>query len=251
MRTNALGTLSLILVLGAACASGLSAKEKETVAIHHDLAVEALRTGRFDEALRYYELALQMNDAMAEAHLGKGIVLEFGFGRIEEAEAEYRRALELRPGFSEAHNNLGQLQAKRGDLEESLKSFDRALSNLLYKESFIARCNKGEALYQMGRRLEGISEIKACLGQNRRYCQGHRVLGRIYLEEGKVKEALEELSAYAQACERVADAHYQLGLAHIRAGDAEQAKLAFEKCESLGRDTDVADSCRKSRERLQ
>lgn len=239
-----------LLALAAACAHGPSKKERENAEIHYNLGTDALRGGRAQDALREYDEALKLDEQFADAHMGRGLVLEAAFGRADEAEREYRRALELRPGYSDAHNNLGQLLARSGRLEAALKEFDAALQNMLYKEPWVARCNKGQALWRMGRKDEGLAEFRACLGQAPRFCQGHRELGRLWLADGKAREAVEEFGQYARACERVPDAWYQLGLAHLRAGDAEKAREALDKCLGLGAEGALADDCRRAREPL-
>jgi type IV pilus biogenesis/stability protein PilW len=238
-------------LLAAACAGAPSAKEREKAEIHYNLGVEALRAGRVQEALKEFDEALAGDEAFADAHLGRGLVLEYGYSRLDEAEKEYRRAIELRPAYSEAHNNLGQLLAKKGRLPEAITEFDAALENMLYKEPFIARCNKGEALNRMGRRDEGVAELKLCLQANPGYCFGHRALGLIRMDEGNGAAAVDAFQKYSQHCPQAPDAWLQLGLAHLRAGNAEKAGEAFEKCESAGKIGDVADECRRRRAVLQ
>ncbi len=58
------------------------------------------------------------------------------------------------------------------------------------------------------------------------FCKGRRELGRVLLDEGRMKEALAELSSYARFCDRVPDAHLQLGLARMKAGDVPGAREA-------------------------
>ncbi len=239
-----------LLALAAACAHGPSTKERENAEIHYNLGTDALRNGRPQDALREYDEALKLDEGFADAHMGKGLVLERAFGRTDEAEREYRRALALRPGYSEAHNNLGQLMAQTGRLEAALKEFDAALQNMLYKEPWVARCNKGQVLWRMGRKDEGLAEFRTCLEQAPRFCQGRRELGRLWLADGKAREAIEQFSQYARDCERAPDAWYQLGLAQLRAGDADKAREALDKCLSLGAEGSLAEDCRRAREPL-
>ncbi|WP_242395307.1 tetratricopeptide repeat protein [Anaeromyxobacter oryzisoli] len=229
-----------------ACAHGPSAKERRTAEIHHDLGVEALRAGKAPDALKEFDDALEANPRFPEAHLGRGLVLELAFGRLDEAEREYRRAIELVPNYSEAHNDLGQLLAKTGRWDDALKEFDAALDNMLYKEPWVARCNRGQALYRRGSRAEGLAEMRACLEIAPAYCDGRRELGRVLLQDGKVKDAIDELEAYARACERRADAHQQLGLARMKAGDVAGARAAFERCKELGEGAAAGEECRRS-----
>lgn len=246
--------MRILLVLAAAstlACAGASLKERRSAEIHHDLGVEALRGGRYPDALREFDAALAVDDAFPEAHRGRAIVLDLGFGRTEEAEKAYRRALELRPAFSEARNDLGQLLARTGRYEAAVAEFDAALANMLYKEPYVARCNKGLALHRMGRKEEGLSELHACLAVAPTFCKGRRELGRVLLDEGNVREALDELSAYARLCEKVPDAHLQLGLARMRAGDVAGARESFERCRDVGNATAEGEECRRSLSLLQ
>jgi Tfp pilus assembly protein PilF len=249
MRTARLLALAAASLL--ACAHGPSSKERRSAEIHHDLGVDALRTGRFPDALREFDAALAVDDGFAEAHRGRALVLDFGFGRSEEAEKEYRRAIALKPDYSEAHNDLGQLLARTGRHDAAIAEFDAALENMLYKEPYVARCNKGLALHRMGRREEGLAELRSCLSLAPTFCKGRRELGRVLLEEGKLREALDELGAYARWCDKVPDAHLQLGLARMKAGDVTGAREAFERCRDVGNGSAEGEECRRSLSLLQ
>ncbi len=238
--------LALAAATALSCAHGLSSSDRRSADIHHDLGVDALRTGRFPEALKEFDAALAIDDRFAEAWRGRGIVLDLGFGRAEDAEKAYRRAIELSPGYSEARNDLGQLLARAGRYDEAIAQFDAALDNMLYKEPYVARCNKGLALNRMGRRDEGLAELRACLAAAPTFCKGRRELGRMLLDEGRVREALDELGAYARWCAKVPDAHLQLGLARMKAGDVSGAREAFERCRDLGGGTAEGEECRRS-----
>jgi Tfp pilus assembly protein PilF len=240
-RLAALATVSLL-----ACVHTPSARERKTAEIHHDLGVEALRLGRFPDALKEFDLALESDDRFPEAHRGRALVLDLGFGRLPEAEKSYRRAVELRPSFSEAHNDLGQLLARTGRWDEAVREFDVALENMLYKEPFVARCNKGLAVWGSGHKEEGLAQLRSCVGTWPAYCRGRRDLGRSLLEDKRTKEALDELAAYARYCEKIPDAHLQLGLARMKAGDVAAAKAEFVRCTELGEGTRGGEECRKS-----
>jgi len=242
-------TLALFLALFGACAGTPSAKQREGAEIHTNLGLESLRAGRAQEALREFEAALERDPDMADAWLGRALALD-SLGHSDEAEKGYRKALSLRPGFSEAHNNLGQLLARRGKHAEAVEQFDLALTNMYYREPFVARCNKGQALLAMGRREEGLEQLKVCITQNPRYCAGQRALGLGQLEAGRTKEALAALQRYGQLCDKEPDAPYQLGLAYLRIGDVAGAREAFGHCEQLAGSSDLGTECRRSRDML-
>ena len=247
MRIRALAAL---LLLAAACAHSPSKREKDSAVIQSDLGAEALRGGRMQEAVKSYDEAIALDPDLAEAHLGRGLVLELGFDRLDEAEVEYRKAIQLKPTLSEAHNNLGQLLARTGRLEEAVKEFDAAMANMLYAEPWVARCNKGQALWRMGRKDEGVAELKACLGFQPKYCQGWRELGRVQLADGQARDAVASLEQYAKLCENVADAHNQLAIALLRTGQAARARDEFRRCAELADGKPLGTDCRKGAEQL-
>ncbi|HET6439167.1 MAG TPA: tetratricopeptide repeat protein [Anaeromyxobacter sp.] len=237
--------LSPLLAVALLACAGPSAKQRRGAEIHHDLAVEALRAGRAQEALREYDEALRQNPRFPDAYLGRGLVLEFGFGKLNEAERDYRQALALRPEYPEAHNNLGQLLAKTGRTEQAMAEFDAALADMMYREPWVARCNKGLALWRSGRKEEGLAELRNCVTLSPRYCAGRRDLGQVLLGEGRIKEALDQLTAYAQLCNGP-DAQLQLATARMKAGDGTGAREALEKCLELGQGKPEGEECARS-----
>lgn len=244
-----LAAVAALLLSG--CAGLSSGKARQDAELRAGLGWEALKAGRVAESLREFEAAIDADGRYPDAWLGKGVVLEKGYRKDAEAEKAYRRALELNPNFPEAWTDLGQLLGRTGRTDEALKAFDSALTEMSYREPWVARINKGLTLYQAGRRDEGIAEMRACLRAQPAYCAGHRILGTIFLEEGKARDAVEEFAAYARFCEKVADAHSLLGQAHMKSGDAEAARGDFERCSKLGLGTAVGEECLRSLEQLQ
>lgn len=238
-----------LLVSG--CAHGPDSRERKSAEIHYDLGVEALRNGRAPEAMKEFDAALELDGGFAEAWLGKGLVLERAFNRDADAEHAYRKAIALNPAYAEAWTDLGQLLARTGRTQEALQAFDSALSEMSNREPWVARFNKGLTLYWASRRDEGLAEMRACLRGQPAYCEGHRLLGGLLLSDGKVKEAIEEFRSYVRYCDRIPDAHFQLGSAHMKAGDVDAARAEFQRCMELGSGAVIGEECRRSMELLQ
>lgn len=250
MRRAGFALALILLAATLACAHAPSKKEREAAEIHYQLGSEALQAGRRGDAMREFEEALRSDENHAAAHLGRGLTLQL-FGKLPEAEQDYRRAIALEPGLSAAHNALGQLLASTGRLEQAIPEFDRALEDMTYREGYVARCNKGLALYDLGRHEEGLGQLRTCVSLAPRYCQGHRELGRVQLQEGRVQEAIASLTRYAELCEKTPDAWYQLALARMRAGDPEKARAAFDRCAAVGGDDPLGEECRQKVQALQ
>ena len=109
-------------------------------------------------------------------------------GMPTEAALFYDQAVESDPSCSECHNQRGLLQLKLGDVEKAVLSFRQALSADPYDE--VAENNLCSALG----RQKNYSEATACfsgfLAKHSRSAKGYYNFGILYLEQGKMDEAL-------------------------------------------------------------
>jgi len=116
--------------------------------------------GKKDEAIAQYREALRINPNSMVAHhnLGLALVRE---GKIDEALEHYRRAVEINPGFLEGQNNLGLLLASRGQYQEAMEHLRKAIE---ISPAFpLAHVNLGDVLITLGRRSEAIAEFHKAL----------------------------------------------------------------------------------------
>jgi predicted O-linked N-acetylglucosamine transferase (SPINDLY family)/predicted TPR repeat methyltransferase len=82
---------------------------------------------RFDEALASHERALTINPALPAAWLGRANVL-IRTARLGDAFAACDSAVAIAPGSPRALTLLGQCHAGRGDAEQAVACYDRALA---------------------------------------------------------------------------------------------------------------------------
>jgi Tfp pilus assembly protein PilF len=87
----------------------------------------AFRLGRPQEALAYYERALDGWPANPKIHNNAGVAL-LHTGRAAEAARQFERALRLDPRYPDPHVNLGLLAAESGDLAAADAHFRAALA---------------------------------------------------------------------------------------------------------------------------
>ena len=94
----------------------------------------ALSAGDAQTAARHLELAVSLYANQPEFHLNYGVALE-RLGRLDEAEEQFRAALTLgesnasfqAPFQAKAAANLGFVLRRKGDFQNALGAFDRAL----------------------------------------------------------------------------------------------------------------------------
>jgi tetratricopeptide (TPR) repeat protein len=118
------------------------------------------KLGRYDEAIASYDKALGINPRYAHAYNGKGVSLS-NLGREKEAIASYDKALEINPDYADAYSNKGNSLSKLGREKEALVEYDKAL--VINPNIAEAYSNKGVSLSNLGREKEAIASYDKAL----------------------------------------------------------------------------------------
>ena len=126
--------------------------------------------GRYEDAIKTYAKAIELNPKNAKAWLFKGLALSF-LNKYDESIPAYDKAIELKPDYDEA---AAAWVGKGFDLKnmhkynESILAFNKALE-LTPNEwpASVAWFNKGEALNAIGRATEAEASFSKAkrLGQ--------------------------------------------------------------------------------------
>ena len=172
--------------------------------------------------------ALEIDDALGEAHNSLAFVKRYFEWDWTGAEKEYRRAIELSPNYATAHHwyalHLGQM----GRFDEAIKEIQRALE--LDPLSLIINTNVAWS-YHFARQYDrAIDQFRKTLDMDPNYSVAHMRLGDAYIQKKMYEEALSELQRAValspESMEALADLGYAYGLAGQR-GEAENvlAKL--------------------------
>jgi protein O-GlcNAc transferase len=82
--------------------------------------------GKLDKAISCCQKALQLKPDLAGAYNNKGNALE-DQGKLNEAIRCYKKALELDPGYAEAYNNMGNALEEQGKLNKAIHCYEKAL----------------------------------------------------------------------------------------------------------------------------
>jgi len=80
----------------------------------------------WDEAINWYNKALERNPKNPEAHFQRAVTFEMT-ERPEAAIADYERALQLKPDYYLAMEYLAKLYETRGEYDRALDLYRRAL----------------------------------------------------------------------------------------------------------------------------
>ena len=176
------------------------------------------------ESLFRHAIATTENNCIAHYNLGDALLKR---GQVDEAITHFQKALQIRPDFAAAHNNLGNVLLEKGQVDEAIAHFQKALE---VRPLFAAaRSNLGGALLQKGQTEAAITQFQQALDLDPNNPRPRYNLGSAFLESGRVDEAIDQFQEALKLNPRFAQAHYNLGNALLQRGQVDEARLQFEK----------------------
>ncbi len=193
-------------------------------------AVEASSGGRIEEALDWLDQALKHNPNGAEAHNGRGEIL-WDHGRYDESLREFNRATEVQPDFHPAKLNRVELLIEEfGEHEETLDLCDELLSGEL--ETGV----EAEVYYLKAKALFYLDDLEGSLFLVRRALQVQGDWGVYRGFEGQILFELGDFEGALRSLEKSDGLepdsahtidHLALVLEHL--GELERAEELFER----------------------
>ena len=187
-----------------------------------------IQAGYWTSSSALFQQTLRVTSENAKAHNNLGNVLA-AEGRIEEAVDHFHAALDIQPRFAEAHNNLGMTFMTLGRTDEALDHFEQALqANPEYCE---ALNNWGLVLARLGRYKEAAARFSAAVRQNPQYTEALNNLGNALTLLGDTKGACDAYRKALMLRPDHAPSRFGLGLACLSEGHTEEA---IEEARHLG-----------------
>jgi TolB-like protein/class 3 adenylate cyclase/Tfp pilus assembly protein PilF len=132
--------------------------------------------------------ALEIDDALSDAHLSMGVVL-FGFDwDWEGGERELRRAIELDPSDASFRFNYSALLCMLGRHEEALVEIERAVA--FNPWDLLTNTHAGYPYYMARQYDRAIVEFEKALELDPTFYDTHRHLGWAYIHKGMLEDAI-------------------------------------------------------------
>lgn len=130
------------------------------------------------------------------------------------------------PSSPQNHNNLGDLYARRGNLEKAAEEFKKAIE--LKPNYGDAYHNLANTYQQMGKTAEAIENFQKTLIFNPNFWQSHQNLAAIYFSQEKFDLAKQELEKAIKANLQNANLYVNLGIVYLKLNEKEKAKEEFQ-----------------------
>src|SRR5207253_6963199 len=160
---------------------------------------------------------------MAYSNLGTFLA---GRGDVDEGIGDFRRALELKPEQSKDHNNLGKALVQEGRMAEAMDHFQSALR--ISPNDPDAESNIGAALLQQGNVDEAITHLRQAVERSPGHAEAHINLGNAFLQNRDTDAAILQYSATLGLRYDHAESHYSIANAFRQKGDTDDAILHYQ-----------------------
>jgi tetratricopeptide (TPR) repeat protein len=185
----------------------------------------------------FWQAALTGNPNSWLAHNNLGSVL-FERGQTNEAMAHFEKAVEIEPGYSTAHYNLGGALREKGQIDEAIVHFQKALE--IQPEYSMAHYNLGQILRQKGQVDEAIAHFQKALAIHPDYADAHNGLGLALLRKGQVDEAIVHLKTALELHPDHAEGHNNLGNVLWQRGQVQEAIAHYQQALAIRPDYALA-----------
>jgi eukaryotic-like serine/threonine-protein kinase len=166
--------------------------------------------------------ALELDEALAEAHasLGRGIIAyDWDW---EAARREFERALQLNPNYATAHYWYSYYDLAMGNLDEAARKMKRAVE--LDPLSLNINAEMGRVLLYQGQYDAAIEQELKTLQMDPTFGVARQLLAMAYLQKGRYAEALE-----TSAARETGRLSFVMARAHVKLGNKPMAqKIAAE-----------------------
>jgi tetratricopeptide (TPR) repeat protein len=156
---------------------------------------------KHEEALKYFEKAIEKDNNLAEAWNNKGTV-HFFFNEYDKAKNAYQKAIEIKKEYAEAIFNISNVFFATKQYQESL-NFLNKIENI-YKDSTKVFFSKAKNHLKLGNFEQGIEDLNKVIALKKDFFPAYDSRGYLKLLIGNTKEALQDLEKAAEKKEDLA-----------------------------------------------
>lgn len=199
--------------------------------------IEAMRvylSGQWKEADEAFGKLADTYDQSTFVRLIQGNI-QYSLGKLDEAVEFYQKALEINPEFGIAHYKLGVCFYRMGKLQHALESFSRVIE--LQNQShamasyFVGLINL--FLGQDDAAAEGFARFRDMSAES---LIANYYLAQLKIKRKEYKDALELLQELVNQTPEFAEVHYMLGVTHYGMHNNTEAIQCFRKALQINPD---------------
>lgn len=196
---------------------------------YYNKAVDLYNANKYQDSLKYYDLAIKSNTKYGPAYTGKGMTL-LCLKKYEDAIKTFDIALQLNPKDIDALICKGRSLYYLNRNEEALLLYDKAIS--INPKLAMLYVDKGDAFYNMKRYEDAIKAYDTCIRLNPS-AYAHYSKGAALFKLGKYEEALKSYDNAIKINPKYSDAYISKGDMLNNLNRFDEALKCFDKAQEL------------------
>jgi tetratricopeptide (TPR) repeat protein len=159
------------------------------VAVHRNTGLAYHLQKHYFQAIEEFQTALKKDPGVANLHLHLGEVL-FDLKDYSAAVHKFRMALKIDPTLSQAYLNLGNIFKIKGETVEALELFQKAIeTNPLSAKAYY---DQAVLMKEQNQHVDSIVSFRESLRLAFDYLKARVQYGTVFLEQGRIDEAIEQ-----------------------------------------------------------
>jgi TolB-like protein/Flp pilus assembly protein TadD len=187
----------------------------------------------YPKAMAAAKKALELDDALAEAHTTLALAIWYYDFDFSQANSEFKRAIELNPNYATGHQQYGNnTLSALGRFEDAITEGKRAVE--LDPLSLVINADLGMNYYYARRYDEAITQLRKTLEMDPGYYYAHVNLGQVLAAKRAFDEAISEY----QKARALNDDPFVLGLlghAYASSGNKTEALKILDQLKEVSR----------------
>ncbi len=221
----------------AAAPSAEQSKNQSSAEEYFELGVEALQTGRLDEAIEYLTKAIQLNPDFAEAynHRGNAYLRK---KELDRAIQDFNRVIELKPDWTEAYLTRSMAYLQKRDLEKAFSDFNEARKLDPNNEKFLLL---GGALYALKREWQsaidnftkGVEFLEGTKTSERLLALFYEIRGICYFALHVWENAIADFTKALEKNAQMTEAYTMRGRVYVLKKELKKAAADYHKALKL------------------
>ncbi len=176
---------------------------------YNNIGVALVRMGKPEQAIPYYERALELSPDYARAryNLGRLLFTKHLYGEAAEC---FRKVIDREPDNADAHYYLAFSLAEMRQVDEAITAYRQTVQ--VDPRYYLAHYNLGVLLNAQGDASAAVEEFEAAIRINPSYVNAHHNLGGAFDSLDRIDEAIAEYEEAIRLNPKLAEAHNNLAI---------------------------------------
>ena len=231
------------------CATGSEFRQKQGRA-YRDRGERYIAANEPTKALEQFREGLKLYPDDPILHYLLAIAYDMK-GMLDKTEYHLKEAIRLKPDYSVAYHYLGWLYFGRGEVEEAIKYYHKALENELYMTPQITHNGLGLVYLRLKEYRKAMMHLQEAVRLVPDYAIAYNNLGQAYEGLGQYDKARFNYEQAVKFNPQYAGAYLNLGKLLYRSGERNRAKWSLSQVIKLEPGSEMAMEAARYLKRLQ